>query len=222
MLPVHIAAGGLAIILGTIALVARKGGRLHRRIGLAFVYAMLVMGITASIMAFRKSPGDPNVTAGLMTAYFVITALTAVRRASALTRWLNMGALVVPIVLAAQTFRRGVVVWQSPGHVLAGVPAFMLFFLGSVLTMSALGDVRLMWSGPLAARPRLARHLWRMCFALFIAVGSFFSIRARVAAIFPDVIAASTFRMLPIPLVFVTMFYWLWRIRGRRPIPARQ
>ena len=33
--------------------------------------------------------------------------------------------------------------------------------------------------------PRLARHVWRMCMALFIATVSFFSIRARVAAIFP-------------------------------------
>ena len=28
-----------------------------------------------------------------------------------------------------------------------------------------------------AGGPRLARHLWRMCFALFIAAGSLFSIR---------------------------------------------
>jgi uncharacterized membrane protein len=221
LLPVHIAAGGLAIILGTIALSARKGGLLHRRIGLAFVYAMLTMGITASIMAFRKNPSDGNVTAGLMTAYFVITALTAVRRASSFTKWLNLGVLVVPIGLAVRMFFGGVVAWQAPGHVLNGVPAFMMFFLGTVLSLAAIGDVRLMRSGPRPGRARLSRHLWRMCFALFIAVGSFFTIRARVAAIFPDFIAASMWRMLPIPAVFATMFYWLWRLRGKRPIPQR-
>jgi nitrate/nitrite transporter NarK len=65
--------------------------------------------------------------------------------------------------------------------------------------------------------PRLARHLWRMCFALFIAAGSFFSIRARVAKILPQPFTTAPMRALPILLVFVAMFYWLWRVR-RRPL----
>ena len=91
----------------------------------------------------------------------------------------------------------------------------MLFFLATVTTLAAAGDVRLMRSGALRAAPRLARHLWRMCFALFIAAGSFFSIRARVARILPDPFLSAPMRVLPIVLVFLTMFYWLWRVRGR-------
>ena len=220
LIPVHVAAGGLAIVFGTIALLVRKGGWTHRRIGLAFVFAMLVMGISGSVMAFRVSPTDGNVTAGLMTAYFVVTALTAVRPASVQARWLNIGALVVAIVLALRMMMGGVIAFQSPRGMLDGVPYFMLFFLGTVLSMSAFGDVREIRTGPLHGRQRLSRHLWRMCFALFIAVGSFFSIQSRVAVILPDAIAGSMFRMLPIPMVFAAMFYWLWRIR-RRTIPQR-
>lgn len=222
LLPFHIAAGGLAIILGTIALAVRKGGLTHRRIGLAFVYAMLVMGLSGSVMAFHRSPNDGNVTGGLMTAYFVVTALTTVRPITSAVRWMTLGALILAGIGAVRMFAGGFIAWQLPGHALDGVPAFMLFFLGAVLTLSTIGDVRFIRSGPLNGRARLARHLWRMCFALFIAVGSFFSIRARVASILPDVFAASMFRMLPIPLVFVTMFYWLWRIRRQRPIPTRR
>ena len=79
LLPIHIAAGGLAIVLGAVALSVKKGGTIHRRSGLLFVYAMLVMGISASILGFLKSPTDGNVFAGFMTAYFVGTALTTVR-----------------------------------------------------------------------------------------------------------------------------------------------
>jgi uncharacterized membrane protein len=43
LLPIHIGAGGLAIVLGAVALSTKKGGTLHRRSGLLFVYAMLVM-----------------------------------------------------------------------------------------------------------------------------------------------------------------------------------
>jgi uncharacterized membrane protein len=33
LLPIHIAAGGLAIVLGAVALSAKKGGTIHRRSG---------------------------------------------------------------------------------------------------------------------------------------------------------------------------------------------
>jgi uncharacterized membrane protein len=52
LLPIHVAAGGLAMVLGAAALVARKGGTLHRRSGLLFVYLMLVLGASASILGF--------------------------------------------------------------------------------------------------------------------------------------------------------------------------
>ena len=68
--------------------------------------------------------------------------------------------------------------------------------------------------------PRLARHLWRTCFALFIAAGSFFSIRERVAKILPEPFATAPMRALPILLLFGAMFYWLWKVRRRRPLPV--
>jgi hypothetical protein len=74
----------------------------------------------------------------------------------------------------------------SPGDTISGVPFFMLFFLATVTTLAAAGDLRMMRSDALRAGPRLARHLWRMCFAPFIAAGSFFSIRARIATVLPE------------------------------------
>jgi hypothetical protein len=59
-----------------------------------------------------------------------------------------------------------------------------------------------------------------MCFALFIAAGSFFSIRERVAKILPEPFTTAPMRALPILLVFGAMFYWLWRVRGRRTLPV--
>ena len=59
-----------------------------------------------------------------------------------------------------------------------------------------------------------------MCFALFIAAGSFFSIRERVAKILPEPFTTAPMRALPILLVFGTMFYWLWRVRRRRTLPV--
>jgi hypothetical protein len=88
------------------------------------------------------------------------------------------------------------------------------------MTLAAIGDIRVLRSGPLAGGRRLARHLWRMCFALFIAAGSFFSIEERVAKVLPEPFTTGPMRALPILLLFGAMFYWLWRVRGRRTLPA--
>src|SRR5947207_917401 len=95
LLPVHIVAGGLAIILGGTALVAAKGGWLHRKSGILFVFAMLTMGISASILALKHGFTNSNFLGGFMSAYFVVTALTTVRPVSAWTKRVNLAAVVV-------------------------------------------------------------------------------------------------------------------------------
>jgi hypothetical protein len=224
LLPIHIAAGGLAIVLGAVALSVKKGGSIHRRSGLLFVYAMLVMGCSASILGFLKSPTDANVFAGFMTAYFVGTALTTVRPAASWTRVINVVALTVAVVLALGSVAGGVKLVNTPGLDPGGVPflfkGVMSLFIATVLILAAAGDVRTMRFGMPRGGPRLARHLWRMCFALFVASGSFFSIRERVATLLPEPFTTGPMRALPIVLLFGAMFYWLWRVGGRRTLPV--
>ena len=220
LLPIHIAAGGLAILLGGVALSVKKGGTIHRRSGLLFVCAMLVMGFTASILGFLKSPTDPNVTAGITIAYFVGTALMTVRPMSRWTRGIHVAAITVAVVFAYGSFQKGVTAFNSPHGSLNGVPFLMHFLFVAVFGLAAIGDLRIIRFGLPRGGPRLARHLWRMCFALFIAAGSFFSIRERVAKILPEPFTTAPMRMLPILLVFAAMFYWLWRVRRRRAPPV--
>ena len=224
LLTIHIAAGALALVLGAVALSTPKGGIVHRRSGMLFVCAMLVMGGTASMLGFLKSPTDGNVFAGFMAAYFVGTGLTTVRPASRWTRMLNAAGLVVAVGLAAGAIMSGVDRISNPGLSPGGVPlrtiGVMSLIIASVLILAAIGDLRVMRSGTLRGRPRLARHLWRMCFALFIAAGSFFSIRERVATILPEPFTTGPMRALPIVLLFGAMFYWLWRLRRRRTLPV--
>jgi len=224
LLPIHIAAGGLAIVLGAVALFVKKGGTIHRRSGLLFVYAMLVMGTSASILGLRNGFTDGNVMGGLIAVYFVGTALTTVRLASPWTRRINAAALTLALGLALVAMVGGVRDVNSHGVSPGGVPfrtiGVMSFVLAAVLLLAAIGDVRIMRIGLHRGGPRLARHLWRMCFALFIAAGSCFSIRTRVATVLPEPFTTGPMRALPILLLFGAMFYWLRRVRGRRTLPA--
>jgi hypothetical protein len=186
------------------------------------------MTLLPVILASRHSLTNSNVLGGFVAAYFVTTALTTVRPDTAWTRRLNGAMLAVGIALAIIEMVLGFMALASsttiPGcswcRTLEGVPFFMLFFLATITVLAVVGDVRLLRAGTLRAGSRLARHLWRMCFALFIAAGSFFSIPERVAKILPDAFATPGMRALPIALVFAAMFYWLWRVRGRR-LPVR-
>src|SRR5688572_29750290 len=172
LLPIHIAAGGLAIVLGAVALSVKKGGNVHRRSGLLFVYAMLVMGVSAVVLSLLKGRADGNVLAGVLTVYFVGTALTTVRPVSSWTRRTNAVALTAAVVLAAGGAVNGVRLINTPGRDAVGVPfqtqGVVSLIVAALLAMAAAGDVRIMRFGMPRGGPRLARHLWRMCFALFI------------------------------------------------------
>ncbi len=57
MLWVHIVAGNIALVGGVVAIVTRKGARLHRRSGIVYVLCMIVVGVTALVMStIRPNP----------------------------------------------------------------------------------------------------------------------------------------------------------------------
>jgi uncharacterized membrane protein len=213
LLPIHIVAGALAITLGATALLAPKGRVLHRRAGAIFVYALLTMGISGSILATKESLTNINVLGGFMCAYFVLTAYTAVRPASVWTRRLNVIAIAIGLVVGLIWVWLAVKAATYPQLTIPFFMVFSAFLIGAAMLVGVSGDFRVMRSGMPRGRARIARHLWRMCFALFIAVGSFIAIPERVAALLPDIFATPVMRGLAVGLVFYAMFYWLWRIR---------
>jgi peptidoglycan/LPS O-acetylase OafA/YrhL len=88
------------------------------------------------------------------------------------------------------------------------------FFAFGVLGLLAIaGDIRVIRFGPLTGSKRIARHLWRMCFALLIACLSFFIGQAKVI---PKPIRIMPLLAMPMLIVTIAMIYWLWRVRLRQ------
>ena len=48
LLPLHILAGGLALLFGYVALYAAKGATLHRKSGMLFVFAMVTLSLSGA------------------------------------------------------------------------------------------------------------------------------------------------------------------------------
>ncbi len=208
-LAIHILAGSLAILAGGVAIAAAKGADLHRRSGMWFVAAMIVMGMTGFVVAIiRDIPG--SMTAGLVAAYFVITALTTVRP---LGRKLDIAMLVL-VTTAGLLSANAVFATLAAGKfALSGVPVPMIALFATVELSSAFGDLRLLRGRVLTASQRIVRHLWRMCFAFWIATGSFFIGQMDE---FPAWLQHFGIVALPAFFPLLAMFYWLWRIKGRK------
>ena len=51
LLPIHIISGSIAIIAGFISVFAVKGLKLHRKSGMIFVSAMLILSGTGAVIA---------------------------------------------------------------------------------------------------------------------------------------------------------------------------
>ncbi|MDP9206707.1 MAG: hypothetical protein M3P12_14875 [Gemmatimonadota bacterium] len=208
LLPLHIIAGSIAIIAGFIAVFVFKGGRLHRKSGMIFVYSMLVLSLTGAVIAaVRNQPG--SVIGGLLAFYMVTTALLTVRRRDPQFHWTDGAAMLLGIAVGVWSIRFGFVALNRPSGTLAGVPATMLFIFGGVAMLAVLGDIRMMLGRRLDGTHRIARHLWRMCFSLFIASGSFFLGQAKVI---PKPIRIMPLLAIPALLPLVLLLYWLVRV----------
>jgi len=98
-----------------------------------------------------------------------------------------------------------------------GMPAFPFLMFATFGLLGAAGDLRVMRSGPLKGGPRLARHLWRMSIALFLAALSF-SVQAASLLAKRQIRLPGPAIALPMVVVVATMLYWLWRVRLRRSL----
>jgi hypothetical protein len=94
--------------------------------------------------------------------------------------------------------------------------AIGLFTLGSLL--GDCGGLRMLLRGGIFSRQRITRHLWRMCFGLFIATGSFFLGQQQV---FPAFLRGTIFLTVPALLPFPLLIYWLIRVRFKKAYKGR-
>jgi hypothetical protein len=207
LIPLHVIGGAIGLVSGLLALFAFKGAGLHRKSGTVFAGAMLVMSISGAVIAVGRPAALMNIPAGLVTAYLVITSLLTVRPRSPWLRRAERGAMLAAFALALGSIVAALV---SAGRGSNGFVFPLLLFAGLALS-AGIGDRRMINAGGLQGPPRLKRHLWRMCTALFIAAGSFF---LGPAGRIPEPLRLPPFRLIPL-LVLAVMVYWLWRLRRR-------
>jgi len=218
VLILHILGGVIAVLSGAVALIVRKGSRLHRRSGDVFVISMLCMAGFGAYAALTKSQPS-NVMAGTFTFYLVATAWMTVARKRKETAHLELVLLFLGLAVGIGAIILGRI--ASHGGTKDGGPVAMYFVFGTVSLLATAGDARMIIRGGVTGAKRMVRHVWRMCLALFIATASFFlgtasdpvlhktGLRARL---FTHAVRQTHLPEVPVLLVVFATIFWLCRI----------
>src|SRR5579859_6979432 len=222
LLTVHMTGGIVGLLSGTAALIFRKGSARHVLAGKVFVASMLVMAAGAEYLATIKHQ-NANIRGGNFTFYLILTAWVTSRRREDQTSNYDCLALLMPLALGVLTWMNGIRVLRSGATSEAGVPVGMSFFMGTVMLFAAAGDVRMLLRGGVSGAKRIVRHLWRMCFGLFIAAGSFFlGASNRPLRLLSNVglgqhlsraLFSTTLYLILTILPLILLIFWLIRVR---------
>jgi uncharacterized membrane protein len=218
---IHVMAGLAGILSGFAAMSFAKGSRRHRLAGDAYVISMLLMCASALVIAIFLRPSKLNVLAAMLTSYLVVSAWMTMHRrpeAPGMPEWLA-SLLGAGTVVTAITF----LFLVKNGFTIG----FCILF-GTIAALSVTGDIRLFLRRSLTGTQKLVRHIWRMCFSLWVAAASFFLGQARHL---PDWFTGAKLNVILVLLVLGLMVYWLIRVRrppwtrapraaDRAPVPA--
>jgi Predicted membrane protein (DUF2306) len=211
ILILHIMGGMVGLLSGAAAISFRKGSSAHRMAGNVFVVSMLMMGACGSFLALLKHQMN-NVFGGLLIVYLITTAWLTGRRRDGATGVFDWIALLTALSIGASLLTLALRVVAGQSEPQAGVPVGMYFFMGAVPLLAAAGDLRMLAGDGISDLQRLRRHLWRMCFGLFIASGSFFLGQPQV---FPNWLRKTNVLFVPAILPLLLMVFWLFRVRFR-------
>jgi uncharacterized membrane protein len=205
----HIAGGATALLCGIAAVAAPKGGPLHRRAGNLFFASMLVMAVFAAVLAVVRPGQIINLFIAGFTLYLVATAWLTARRPEGTAGAAEKAALASALMLCAPfalvmfQLATGITLFKS-AFAIEGPILIALVTFAAIIALAAAGDARVVLSGGLSGRSRIARHLWRMCVGLGLATGSAFT--NGFARLLPPLFFLPQF----IPLI--VLLYWMARV----------
>ncbi|UOG73501.1 DUF2306 domain-containing protein [Hymenobacter tibetensis] len=154
LLGVHIATGAMALLVGLIPMLGRKGGLLHVRAGRVYTYSMVVVALTAVLLCLFQSlsVGRLFLTGiAILSFYLSFTGWRAARRHSTLLplpdRLLAVAAVLTGICMIVVGIQ---------------LQAILFTFFGGLLGVFAGGDTKEFLRPSLAPTPWLLRHFTRL------------------------------------------------------------
>ncbi len=213
----HIGGGTTALMSGTVAAIARKGGPLHRAAGNVFLVSMLVMAVLADYLAVVMPGQIFNLAIGTFALYLVATAWLTVRRKEGAIGFSERIALVIslllclPFVILSVQLAVGAELFVKSAIPVKGPVLIAIYSFTFVIVIAALADAKVVFAGGISGAPRIARHLWRMCLGLTLAAGSAFT--NGLPRLLPGPTRVTTIFFVPQFIPLVLLIFWMIRVR---------
>ena len=218
VLILHVIAGTIALFAGIVAVSSRKGAGAHLVAGTVFFVSMLAMAAFADYLAIAIPEQIPNLFIGTFTIYLVATGWLTVRRKERSVGIPEKVALLVilclclPFAVLSFQLATGLKPSFKSATPFEGPVRVAIYSFTFLVTMAAIGDVRLVRTGGATGARRIGRHLWRMCLGLALAAGSAFT--TGLPRLLPKTVD------IPLILLFipqwslrVLMIFWMIRVR---------
>ena len=204
----HITAGAVGLISGSVALAASKGDAVHRFAGKVFVTAMLIMAGSVLVLAPFKGAWQ-SFLEGAVVLYLVSTSFAAITGRDRKVGRIEAVAFLIALSLAVGGFL--LASWAAANsNGLDGYRPEVFASFAAIAMFAALMDITVIIRTKLVGVDRIARHLWRMGLALTIAATALFDQRP---GFFPETFTEAGFLMVPAILALSATLYWVVRVR---------
>ncbi len=220
---VHSLVGTALFCVGFIALVSKKGSRLHRVAGSFFTLFMLIMGFIVLLSVWLEPATISNlgILFVVFICYLAITAWATVRPlASLASDKIKYVAPIVALCVFLMGLKMGIGELDRQIIDPALPPVGAYFFFSALAFIAMLLDINHLRVGGVKGKHKLARHLWRMTCAMFFATSTLFTGPGSV--VFPESIRGHFALVVPQSLVILIALYWIYKLfASKSSLPSR-
>ena len=198
----HAVLGGIALLSGSIALIAKKGLTIHKRSGKFFYYAMLISAFLALIISVWPGHISPFLfSIGVFSAYLIISGYRSVRLRKA---GIN---LLFDKILALIMILTGLLMIFYP-LLLEGNFNIILAVFGTLGLVFGIRDLQMFRNTSDIRKNWLFRHLGNMTGGYIAAVTAFFVVN--------DIIGGLFNWFLPTVIGSIYISYWISKLKRKK------
>jgi len=205
ILIIHALSGTIGILAGFATLLVEKATPRHMTLGTVFVIAMLFLGVSGSLVAYSRSISLSLIN-GLLLCYLIGSSWLTINNKANKPQIIEKMLAVIPLGLCFSLIHFAQVAAESPTGKLDSFSAPVFYFFAFIAGISFVSDIVYFMKGGYSGHQKTIRHLWRMCFPLFMATAAFFLGQAKL---FPAPMQNIFLLAAPVVFVIIAMFYWL-------------
>lgn len=209
---IHFLVGTASVATGFAALLLQKGSRWHRTNGFVFFLAIIFLSLSGLYLSAMRSVVF-TAFLSVLTLYLVTTGWVSAKRRDGEIGWFETLACMSIFLFGIIALIAGYKGATGSAALTKDVPFGTYYVMAGLAALFTGLDLNQILRSGLLGKHRIARHLWRMCSSMLIAVIIFFLGNNHVL---PEALHKPVLLLTPIVAVILLMVFWLVRVLTTR------